>query len=157
MLRREGRPAEALRALVEHADVLGEAFVSVVTEDLAAATDGPGGVGGARTAALGAAAPTTVGALAVPTDTGLGAPRPNPGPGRIALALDLAQSADVTAEAYDVLGRRVAVLASGPLGAGTHPLVFDGSALPSGVYVVRAEVRGPGGPEIFVRRVTVAR
>lgn len=94
---------------------------------------------------------------ALPAVTGLHAPHPNPSPGRVTLTLDLAEAVDVEAAAYDVLGRRVAVLASGPLGAGTHDLAFDGSRLPSGVYVVRAEVRGTGAPGVFTRRATVAR
>src|SRR5690606_26251468 len=44
--------------------------------------------------------------------------RPNPARGRAEVVLTLARPAEVEASAYDVLGRRVAVLHEGPLGAG---------------------------------------
>jgi hypothetical protein len=40
---------------------------------------------------------------------------------------------------YDVLGRVVARLVEGEQGAGWHEAVFDGSLLPSGVYLYRLE------------------
>ena len=40
---------------------------------------------------------------------------------------------------YDVLGRQVRVLVEGVRAAGTHEVVFDGSRLPSGTYLVRLE------------------
>ena len=51
------------------------------------------------------------------------------------LRLDHAQA--VRAEAFDALGRRVAVLHDGELGAGLHRLTLSGSSLPSGLYLVR--------------------
>jgi hypothetical protein len=83
----------------------------------------------------------------------LSAPRPNPAAGRAALALTLGATADARVEVLDALGRRVAVLHDGPLAAGAHALVLDASALPSGVYVVRATA----GPEAVTRRLVVAR
>jgi uncharacterized protein (DUF362 family) len=38
---------------------------------------------------------------------------------------------------YDLLGREVAVLANGPMESGSHTARFDGSLLPSGVYLCR--------------------
>jgi hypothetical protein len=38
---------------------------------------------------------------------------------------------------YDLLGREVAVLANGPMEPGSHTARFDGSLLPSGVYLCR--------------------
>jgi hypothetical protein len=40
---------------------------------------------------------------------------------------------------YDVLGRVVARLVAAPQSAGWHEAVFDGSLLPSGVYLYRLE------------------
>jgi len=40
---------------------------------------------------------------------------------------------------YDVLGRRVAVLADGVQAAGAHTIAFDAIRLPSGPYIVRME------------------
>ena len=83
-------------------------------------------------------------ALAVEAEPGapaeafaLSAPSPNPASGAAVLTLTLGEAQRVRAEAYDALGRRVASLHDGPLGAGTHRLTLDGSALPAGVYVVR--------------------
>jgi len=49
---------------------------------------------------------------------------------------------EVEAALYDVLGRQVAVLASGRYGAGRHTVALDGAVLPPGVYVVRAVAGG---------------
>jgi hypothetical protein len=51
----------------------------------------------------------------------------------------LPESADVRLVVYDVLGRVVARLVAGEQGAGWHEAVFDGSLLPSGVYLYRLE------------------
>ena len=42
-----------------------------------------------------------------------------------------------TVRVYDLLGREVATLVDGPMEAGTHTVVFDGSGLASGVYLYR--------------------
>lgn len=78
---------------------------------------------------------------------------PNPLSGRATVAFELASAAEVQVEAFDVLGRRVAVLADGPLGAGAHEAAFDAGALPSGVYVVRLQA----GEASRTVRLTVAR
>ncbi len=54
---------------------------------------------------------------------------------------------------YDALGREVATLADGALAAGAQTLVWDASALPAGLYVVRVETDGGAAS----RRVAVAR
>jgi len=43
---------------------------------------------------------------------------------------------------YDLSGRLALKLASGQYAAGSHQIVLDGTALSSGVYVVRLEVGG---------------
>ncbi len=79
---------------------------------------------------------------------------PNPALGAATLALRLGQAQSaVVVEAFDVLGRRVAVLHDGPLAAGRHDLTFGGVGLPSGVYVVRAT----GGGFARIQRVTLVR
>ncbi|HYE95177.1 MAG TPA: FlgD immunoglobulin-like domain containing protein, partial [Rubricoccaceae bacterium] len=70
-----------------------------------------------------------------------------------ALALTLGRSQAVTVAAFDVLGRRVATLHDGALGAGPHTFSFDGRSLPPGAYVVRLTADGASA----ARRVTVAR
>jgi hypothetical protein len=67
---------------------------------------------------------------------------PNPTDGAASIVLTLAATAEVRVEAFDTLGRAVAVLHEGRLAAGSHEWVLDGAALPTGVYVVRAEGEG---------------
>jgi hypothetical protein len=78
---------------------------------------------------------------------------PNPFRGEGEVTLTLGRPSAVTVAVYDVLGRRVRVLASGRLDAGRHAVAFDGSALPAGVYVVRVEAGGAAA----ARTVTVLR
>ncbi|HLT45844.1 MAG TPA: T9SS type A sorting domain-containing protein, partial [Rubricoccaceae bacterium] len=68
--------------------------------------------------------------------------RPNPFRGKATVTLTLARPSEVEVAVYDVLGRRVAVLAGGVYGAGRHVLTLDGTDLPAGVYVVRASAGG---------------
>ena len=63
---------------------------------------------------------------------------PNPTRGRSAVRFRLGAPAEVTAEVYNVLGQRVAVLARDePLAAGPHSLALDTSGLAAGTYLVR--------------------
>ena len=79
---------------------------------------------------------------------------PNPARGPAAVVrFGLPAEGDVRVEAFDVLGRRVAVLAEGSFGAGWHEASLAAGSLPSGVYVVRFATGG----EVAVRQVTVAR
>jgi hypothetical protein len=58
-------------------------------------------------------------------------------------SLSLSSLADeVRVAMYDVLGRRVAVLAEGLLETGSHRFAFDSAGLPAGTCLVRAEVGG---------------
>jgi len=77
---------------------------------------------------------------------------PNPVTDSAALTLSLARPSPVCVAVYDLLGREVALLYEGALPAGTHVLPFDGSALPAGVYVVRARA----GEGVTTVRLTVA-
>ncbi|MEL6704313.1 MAG: S8 family serine peptidase [Bacteroidota bacterium] len=78
---------------------------------------------------------------------------PNPTSASATVAVTLSEAADVCAEVFDLLGRRVATLHDGLLDAGTHALAFDGARLPAGVYVVRAATTNV----TLTRRVTVVR
>ena len=67
----------------------------------------------------------------------------NPFSGRTALALTAPASGRVTVEAFDALGRRVAVLFEGTVPARQAVSVaFEAEGLPAGLYVVRATVDG---------------
>lgn len=78
---------------------------------------------------------------------------PNPTWAHSTVRLDLPTAQAVRVAVFDVLGRRVAVLHDGPLGAGMHRLRLDAAALPAGVYVVRATA----GSERITRKLIVVR
>ena len=78
---------------------------------------------------------------------------PNPTAGRATVRYTLDAAADVRLDAYDVLGRRVAVLAEGPQATGAHEATLDTAGLPAGVYVLRLTA----GARTATARVTVAR
>ena len=78
---------------------------------------------------------------------------PNPFSGSTTLSYTLPEATDVRLDVYDLLGRRVAVLAEGNQAAATHTVTFDGSGLASGVYLLRLQA---GGAQ-RTRRMVVAR
>jgi len=67
---------------------------------------------------------------------------PNPTAGATTLAVSLAAPTAVRLDVLDVLGRTVATLLDGPLGAGTHTARLDGASLAPGVYAVRLTADG---------------
>ncbi len=69
----------------------------------------------------------------------LSSPSPTPSRSQATVTLRLGAAQQVTAEVFDVRGRRVATLYDGPLRPGVHPLVVDVGALSAGVYLVRAQ------------------
>ena len=81
----------------------------------------------------------------------LAAAYPNPFSESVTLAFELPEAQTVTLTVYDMLGRRVAVLASGEHDAGYHAVRFDGRDLSAGVYVYRLVLPG----HIFSRRMTL--
>jgi hypothetical protein len=67
---------------------------------------------------------------------------PNPfNPGTV-IGFELPVSGFVSGVVYDVLGGRVAVLVNESMSAGRHVVSFDGTGLPSGVYLFRLEAGG---------------
>ncbi len=90
---------------------------------------------------------------AVPEAFGLAAAYPNPFRASTTFALDVPEAAHVSVAVYDALGRRVAMLLDEEVEAGTHRVAFDASALPSGVYLVRAT----GAGATALQRVTLVR
>ena len=83
-----------------------------------------------------------------PAQHRLGDSYPNPFNPTVVLPLDLATDAgSVSLTVYDVLGRRVRQVWQGPLGAGSHRLVWDGrdetsKDVAAGVYIYRVEIDG---------------
>ncbi|HYE57063.1 MAG TPA: T9SS type A sorting domain-containing protein, partial [Rhodothermales bacterium] len=54
---------------------------------------------------------------------------------------------------YDAVGREVAVLADGELGAGSHTRRLEGSDLAAGVYVMRLQ----SGSGVLTRTLTLVK
>lgn len=75
-------------------------------------------------------------------DLDLAAPVPNPSRGTASVAFTLDSASDVHVVLVDVLGRRVAMLASGPHAAGRHVVRVSVEHLPPGTYSVRLHVGG---------------
>lgn len=79
---------------------------------------------------------------------------PNPVTQRGALTLQVRETQDVTVDVYDLLGRRVVQLHSGPLTSDrSHTLSLDAVALPSGTYFLRAR----GEAFTATQQITVVR
>ena len=82
----------------------------------------------------------------------LDAPHPNPARGAVRVRFALPTATVATLTVLDVLGRRVAVLADGALGAGDHEALWEPGAA-AGTYVLRLTT-----PErVVTRPVTVVR
>lgn len=78
---------------------------------------------------------------------------PNPTRGTAAVTLQLPTAAHAVMVVYDVRGRQVARLHTGPLGAGAHTFPVGADPLAAGVYTVRAQV----GDAVTTARLVVAR
>jgi len=80
---------------------------------------------------------------------------PNPFNPQTTLRFTLPEEAHVRLTVYDVLGREIMVLVDGTRLAGTHEAHFDGSRLPSGIYVYRLRVTGEHGAQEATGRLTM--
>jgi hypothetical protein len=81
-------------------------------------------------------------------------PAPNPAAGTAALVLRAGEAQEVQVVLVDVLGRTVATIFDGALGAGeARSLEVAVTDLPAGVYVIRAS----GDDASIVRSLTIAR
>ncbi|HEX9951111.1 MAG TPA: T9SS type A sorting domain-containing protein [Rubricoccaceae bacterium] len=92
---------------------------------------------------------------AAPVSTGLAlaAVYPNPTTGLASVSFTTDRAVDVRVTVLDALGREVAVLADGAVGAGTHEAAFDAHRLAPGAYVVRLAA----GADVRTGRLTVVR
>jgi hypothetical protein len=68
---------------------------------------------------------------------------PNPFNASIRINYSLRNRAEAIIRIYDIAGRRVAALRDGDQPEGEHSMVWDASALPSGIYFARLEIGGP--------------
>jgi hypothetical protein len=64
-------------------------------------------------------------------------PRPNPFNAVSVIGFSVPRECRVTLDVYSCTGQKVATLAGGSFGAGSHTVVWDASGMPSGVYIVR--------------------
>jgi hypothetical protein len=90
---------------------------------------------------------------AAPARFALLPPAPNPSSGRTALRFTLPEAGEATLAVYDLLGRRVALLADGAHPPGEHVAVWDADGAAPGLYVARLI----GGQGEHTQRVTVVR
>ena len=97
--------------------------------------------------------PGATGLEPLPDGWALGNAYPNPTSGRAMIDFRLGETADIQLAVYDVLGRKVATLADGPMPAGLHRLGVDTQDLASGTYIYRLTT--PVG--VQTRRMTVVR
>jgi len=77
--------------------------------------------------------------LSLPQHYSLHPNYPNPFNPSTRIAYDLPSPSPVTLEVFDLLGRSVFSLAKGTHSAGSYSILFDGSALPSGLYFYRLQ------------------
>lgn len=80
-------------------------------------------------------------------------PCPNPFPVSTTVSFELPQAADVRLDVYDFSGRLVETLVDQSMTAGEHSVVFDGSGMPSGVYLLRLQ----SGSGVATARVVLVR
>jgi len=98
---------------------------------------------------------STEGGDALPTAYDLSQNYPNPFNPTTTIRYALPQASQVSLEVYDMLGRRVAVLADGRQSAGYHTAIFDGSALASGVYIYRLRATNQATGQPFIQTRTL--
>ncbi len=79
------------------------------------------------------------GEILVTTSIALHPNYPNPFNATTEITFDLPRALQTSLKVYDVLGREVAELAGGVMGAGSHTIIYDASGLSSGVYFYRLE------------------
>jgi hypothetical protein len=72
----------------------------------------------------------------------LAAVYPNPFNPTLTAVVSMPAAAELNVQVFNLLGQRVATLVEGQRPAGHHRIVFDGSALASGVYFLQAQVPG---------------
>jgi hypothetical protein len=97
-------------------------------------------------------------AQSLPQEFALDAPYPNPTRSTATVPLALPERAHVRAAVYDVLGRRVEVLANRSFSAGRPDLSFSTGHLSGGLYLVRVKVTSTSGERhVFTEKVTVVK
>ena len=96
--------------------------------------------------------PVSTEAEVAPTSVALAQNFPNPFSRSTTIAFDLATPADVHLAVYDMLGREVAVVATGTYPPGHHEVPWHATAHPAGVYLYRLTI----GAKVLTRRMMLA-
>jgi len=78
---------------------------------------------------------------------------PNPFNPITTISVDVQRADEFEVLVYDIVGKAIAVLHQGPLGMGKHHFNFDGSNLPSGIYL--CEIKS--GDELEVMKMILAK
>ena len=73
----------------------------------------------------------------LPSGFGLAGNYPNPFNPQTTVSFRMPESGQVRLSVHDVLGREMAVLVDGVVGAGSHEVTFEAGDLPSGTYMAR--------------------
>ncbi len=83
--------------------------------------------------------PESYSSAAAPADFALGGAHPNPFNPTTAISYQITANSYVHLMVYDTAGRLVQTLVNGWREAGNHEVTFDGTGLPSGIYLLRLE------------------
>jgi hypothetical protein len=83
-----------------------------------------------------------IGNDAVPTRFSLSPTYPNPFNASTTISFSLSARGEASLEIFDILGRKVAALHEGVLGAGRYTVTWDAGDLPSGIYLARLTSAG---------------
>ena len=110
-------------------DELREASYSILSGELTYATDG-------------LAVIRLDGSAEVPQEFGIVSAYPNPFNSQMRVSYSLLETGLVDLAVYDLSGRLVAELMSGRQSSGVHTIMFDGTGMPSGVYMLRLQSGG---------------
>ena len=78
---------------------------------------------------------------------------PNPFNAQLNITYEVRSEADVLLELFDLNGRLVTTLVDSRLTAGSHTTHWDGSALTSGIYLVRLKSEN----KIITKKIVLAR
>ena len=77
---------------------------------------------------------------------------PNPATDRVTVGFTLTKPSDITIEAIDLTGKKIATVLSNQLPKGSFNKSWDVSGLPAGIYYLRMEAKGSG---VTVQKVLV--
>lgn len=89
----------------------------------------------------------------LPVAYGLDQNFPNPFNPTTSITYHVPHSSDIRLSVYDMLGREVAVIVNGVVGAGSHTVNFDARSLSSGMYIYRLQA----GSQVVTRKMTVVK